>query len=302
MASYVFLGHGAFDRQSGVGPPEVLVPSKTTLRFFSDSGQVLDIPATDEGTTDYNEVVNLWQHFQEDRAPIPPRWVTYNFALSPETSDEERELALSLDWGATVVSPPVGSEKLYLCTGTADSCPTPALNVQQRNHEAGREGAAAVPDKRWYHDCDGILDLYAGHDLFWIACTRIRLLPSDMPVLMTAHAPGPGLDDGSDWYPVDDTELTEIRQHNKNVLAMTPDGNGVALVVGGGLVLIGYDHAYGPASYVRRQDDTEEGFLLVDHSNRIIVVQGIGWQQQAASVALTDLFEYELIFADMVTT
>jgi hypothetical protein len=138
MGTYVFLGHGGFDPASDVGPPEVLVPPGTTLRFFSDAGQALVLPA-DDGNTDYTKVVDVWAHFQEDQAPIPERWVTYNYRLSPEDTQEERDLALSLDWGATVITLPEGADKFYLCTGDEDTCPTPALNVQQQDFEKSGE-------------------------------------------------------------------------------------------------------------------------------------------------------------------
>ena len=89
MAQIVFLGHGGFDPDSGTYPGEVLIPPDTTLRFFSDAGQALVLPATG-GNSDYNKVVNVWEHFHEDEQPIPARWVTYNYGLSPEDTEEER--------------------------------------------------------------------------------------------------------------------------------------------------------------------------------------------------------------------
>jgi hypothetical protein len=106
------------------------------LRFISDAGQTLYLPQKD-GNTDYTRVVDVWEHFHEDDAPIPERWVTYNFRLSPEDSEEERELALSLDWGAEVVSLPAGSLPMYLCQGTADTCPTGEYVARQDDMEEG---------------------------------------------------------------------------------------------------------------------------------------------------------------------
>lgn len=210
MGKVVFLGHGGFDPTSGSDVAVILVPPNTSLKFFSDAGQALLLPSPDGGS-DYNKVVKVWDHFKEAEKPVGPKGVTYNFRLSPETNKEERDLALSLDWDAEVVSLPKGSDKFYLCTGTAGSCPTPKLNVAADRHaELVAKGdaavkafqtwvdgvgsfpaeiadfesrladvepdhfqyvAAGVPDERWNHHCDGILGEYAADELFWVACT-----------------------------------------------------------------------------------------------------------------------------------
>jgi hypothetical protein len=99
MSRIVFLGHGSFNPTSGSDTAVVLVPPGTSLKFFSDGGQGLALPATEAGKSDYKEVVKVWDHFKEAEAPIAEGGVTYNFRLEPETSQEERDLALSLDWG-----------------------------------------------------------------------------------------------------------------------------------------------------------------------------------------------------------
>ncbi len=211
MGRVVFLGHGGFDPTSGSDVAVVLVPPGTSLKFFSDAGQALTLPTDDGGGSDYTKVVKVWDHFKEAEAPIAEKGVTYNFRLSPETKEEERELALSLDWGAEVITLPQGSDKFYLCTGTVATCPTPKLNVAaDRHNELVAKGdpavqafkkwldgagsfpaeiaefesrladipaeyfqyvADGVPDERWNHHCEGILGKHAGNELNWVACT-----------------------------------------------------------------------------------------------------------------------------------
>src|SRR5258708_7861501 len=167
MGKVVFLGHGAFDTDSSAYPGvgEILVPPTTTIKFYSDAGHTLRIPAVRDESgkliSDYKKIVgtiNGWESFQEDQGSLSVGQVTYNFRLSPETHGEERDLAESLDWGgAEVVSLPQGSDKYYLCQGTPETCPTPALLVD-KNH------GVEVPEERWKHHCKGIfgVDEYAG--------------------------------------------------------------------------------------------------------------------------------------------
>ncbi len=281
MGSFVFLGHGGFNPASGTYPGEVLVPTRTTLRFFSDAGQALVLPAA-AGASDYNKVVNVWEHFHEDEAPIPERWVTYNYGLYPEDTEEERQLALSLNWGASVVTLPAGSAPQFLCQGTADSCPTPALNVQQRTFEETGEGEA-VPDDRWNHTCDGILGQYAGNDLVWIACTSFMVRTPELPPTMTADYSGPGASDVSNWVP-DDAAWDEINRLNQQNVKATEDGGRVAVVAGGLLVLIGDGHSRRAGDYVNRQGDKEEGILQVEKGGTLsrgsIEVTGITRKQE----------------------
>ena len=46
MTTYVILGHGGFNPEAEQYPPEILVPRDTTMKFWSDAGQVLMLPAT----------------------------------------------------------------------------------------------------------------------------------------------------------------------------------------------------------------------------------------------------------------
>jgi hypothetical protein len=155
MGRVVFLGHGGFDPTTGSDVAVILVPPGTSLKFFSDAGQALALPSGDVGS-DYNKVVKVWDHFKEAEAPIAEKGVTYNFRLSPEDSQEERDLALSLDWGAQVVTLPQGSDKFYLCTGTAATCPTPKLNVAAGRHdELVAKGDPAVQAFRKWMDGGG---------------------------------------------------------------------------------------------------------------------------------------------------
>ncbi len=290
MATYVFLGHGDLKPQFATFPPELLVPPGTSLRFFSDAGQTLYLPQKD-GNTDYTRVVNVWEHFHEEEAPIPERWVTYNFRLSPEDTDEERQLAMSLDWGAEVVSLPAGSMPLYLCQGTADTCPTPMLNVQQAKHERGEGGP--VPDSRWEHDCEGILGQYAGHELIWMACTAFSFATPELPSLVTAGYSGPGVLDAAKWEP-DENAWRRVQVLNLSRLGAIEEGGSVAIVAGGDLVLIGAEHSRQAGEYVARQDDMEEGMLTIGTDE--IEVSGISAKQDYVKAAIEQLSEKSINF------
>jgi hypothetical protein len=304
MGTIIVLGHGYFDPAGGGYPPEVLIPPDTSLRFFSDAGQPLVLPAyrndAGEVISDYNKVVNVWEHFKEDESPIPPRWVTYNFRLSPEDSDEDRELAGKLPWGADVVTLPEGADKFYLCTGTPDTCPTPALNVQQQDYEQRGVGSP-VPDDRWHHHCKGILATHAGNDLIWCACTSIRLdaeTRAELPLTMTSGSAGPGMDVAG-WYPTD-ADWSSIIERNRQNVKDTPDGEVVPVSAGGVLVLIGRDHAVRPVEYVRRQGDLEEGQITVNKGGfadkGTLEISGISAKQSEVQMTIEQFSDKEIVF------
>ncbi len=305
MATIVFLGHGGFDPAGGKYPPEVLVPPGTTLRFFSDAGQPLVLPAykadTGEVISDYNKVVNVWDHFKEDESPIPARWVTYNYRLSPEDTDEERDLANKLEWGAQIVTLPEGSDKFYLCTGTPETCPTPALNVQQRAYDNDGTGSP-VPAERWEHDCTGILGTHAGNDLIWCACTSIRLdddTRRELPLTMTSGSAGPGYD-VSDWYPTDADWAAIVALNQQNVKD-TDDGDVVPISAGGVLVLIGRGHMTKAVEYVTRQADLEEGQITVTKggtfSKGSLEITGISAKQSEVQMTIEEFSDKEVVFS-----
>ena len=147
MAKYAILGHGGFDPTSGSYAPEVLVPPDTTLRFFSDAGQALVLP-TAKG--DYTKVASTWSQLKDQGSPIQAKGVTYNYTLYPDTTDAHRESAKAADWdGASVVF--VNSGQAYLCTGTAETCPTPKLNVAASRHDEllARGDTAVTALQKW---------------------------------------------------------------------------------------------------------------------------------------------------------
>lgn len=297
MASIVFLGHGGFDQNSGSYPGEVLVPPGTTLRYFSDAGQPLVLPAV-SGESDYNTVVNVWEHFHEDESPIPERWVTYNYGLWPEDTEAERTLALSLDWGATVETLPAGSSPWFLCQGDETTCPTPALNVQQREYEQTGEGDP-VEDDRWNHHCDGILGTHAGNDLVWIACTSFMRATPELPPTMTAGYSGPGASDVSDWVPDDEAWQVILDKNRDNIKAVDDDAD-IAVVAGGVLVLIGGGHSRRAGDYVARQADVEEGNINVEKGGTFskgkLTVTGISAKQDAVRQTIEQFSDKKVVF------
>ncbi len=283
MARYVILGHGSFDPDTSY-LPEVLVPTGTSLQFFSDAGQRLTLP-----NADYTEVAKVWDQVRKEGSPIPERWVTYNFTLYPDTTAGHRESAKAQQWDADVVF--IESGKAYLCTGTEDTCPTPALNVEAQKGE--------VEADRWNHHCKGILGQLAGNELFWIACTSIEMEGQELPVLETASVRGPGLDEDLAWKP-DGKALAAIAEKNGTNVKRTDDGDSIAVVAGGEVVLIGSGHPRRPADYLRARDDREEGLLWINKGGRFsrgsIEVEGISAHQDLVEEAVKAFSEKKVMF------
>jgi hypothetical protein len=158
---YVILGHGSIDVSDGdlaapyqPGMGIVAIPPGTTLQCYSDAGQIL---VTSEG------LVNLWSQLTAPWPPMNSDNVTYNLSLGVFEALESLEEVIR--WGSLDTN---GHELLVagvsdllrdndlMCTGEVGQCPTdPRLKLQ--------------------HKCDGILKRFAGHDLFWIACTSFAL-------------------------------------------------------------------------------------------------------------------------------
>jgi hypothetical protein len=146
MTKYVIIGHGGYNPASHSFAPEVLVPPDTKLAFFADAGQSLILPYQNYT----NVAAELWDQLKEVGEPIGPKGVTYNYQLTPDTTEEHRNSALAADWGGATPCF-VSSGQTYLCTGTADTCPTPKLNVAFARHDelVGKGDAAAKAFKTW---------------------------------------------------------------------------------------------------------------------------------------------------------
>jgi hypothetical protein len=290
MATYIFLGHGGFDQKGTAGyPPEVLIPTDTTLKFYSDAGQALSLPATDDGKTDYSSVVPAWKQLKDQGPGLTATMQTYNFSLVPETHDEERDAIAKADWnGATPITLPAGEQ--YLCQGTPDTCPTPALLTNPTEEDLSNP-------ERWKHKCTGILGQYGGNnnELHWAACTSFQIKRHDLPVLDTASVTGPGDDTTGE-----DPDFDEIRTLNAKNVKETAGGGSLAIVAGGQVVLIGARHGVVSADYVRRQNDKEEGLLTVTKagafSKGAIEVKGISAKQAVVKAEIGEFSEKSVKF------
>lgn len=255
MTTYVIVGHGGFDQRSGPYPPVVLVPPDTTLKFFSEAGQALVVPAIGGDTAYEDKVAPAWQQLRDRTEAVPDQGVVYNLSLVPDDTAEEHEAAESADWdGAQVIHLDTG--EVWLCEGTPETCPTPELNVLEQTE--------TIPDDRWKHHCTGILGQYGGNgnELHWVACTSFVIDRHDLPPLLTADEAGPGLTVEKDWIP-DDDDFAEIVEKNRQNIKEVADGGEAGVAVGGLLVIIGAGHSFETAGYVRRQSDLEEGILTV---------------------------------------
>ncbi len=255
MTTYVIVGHGGFDQRSGPYPPVVLVPPNTTLKFFSEAGQALTVPAVKGDTAYEAHVAPAWQQLKERTEAVPEQGVVYNLSLGPDDTAEEHEAAEKADWnGAQVFH--LESGEIWLCKGTAETCPTPELNVRKQTE--------TIPDDRWQHHCDGILGQFGGkgNELHWVACTSFVIDRHDLPPLLTASEAGPGLTIAPDWIP-NDNDFAEIVEKNRQNIKEVDDGGEAGVAVGGLLVIIGAGHEPETAAYVKRQSDLEEGILTV---------------------------------------
>ena len=135
MSRLVILGHGGFT----TGSFETLVPPATTLRFFSDAGSNLNLPAKQVGTEvvfDYARVADVLADFKETEAPLAAGKVVYNMLLDPVDAEEQRiaqELHDAGKWGGDLMLVPTG-DRWQLCHGDEMTCPTPKLNVAKARH------------------------------------------------------------------------------------------------------------------------------------------------------------------------
>jgi hypothetical protein len=145
MTKYVILGHGNFDASSTEHLPEVLVPPGTKLQFFADTGQIF---SQDVGYAAM--AAKIWDELEVFGRPLGPGGVTNNYTLTPDYTDQDRESARRVDWGGAIPYF-IESGRINLCTGTADNCPTPKLNVAVSRHdELRRKGPQAVAAyKKW---------------------------------------------------------------------------------------------------------------------------------------------------------
>ncbi len=267
MTTYVVLGHGSFNQEGSQYPPEVLVPPDTTLKFYAEAGSSLYLPAKRRGgelDSDYAKVAPAWKQIKENGAgkegetALGTQKVTYNYTLFPDDNEEEREAAKAADWGgAQLVMIETGRK--WLCMGSADSCPTPALLTSSDEKVLNPE--------TWKHHCAGILGDpslggYAGNEIHWVACSSFSIARPDLPSLVTADTTGPGWDIPSDWTPAKN-DVEKAQKLNQDNVKDTENKGQVALAAGGALVLIGEGHDHKAAAYVRKQADLEEGIMTV---------------------------------------
>ncbi len=299
MAIYVFLGHGGFDQTGTPGyPTEVLIPPDTSLKFYADAGQTLLLPGPDANDADsgYERVAPVFDQVKDQGSPLTATMPTYNYCLYPDDSAEYRRSAQRADWrGATPVFLPSGER--YLCQGTPQTCPTPAL--------IGGTEAEVTNPQRWKHNCTGILGEYGakGNELHWLACASFKYAERHLPVAEMGAVPGPGAYTKvtDDWVPDDDV-IAAIVERNEDNVKQTKDKNDVAIAVGGVLVLIGKGHRPNPIEYVKRQNDFEEGVITVTKAGAFskgsLAVKGIsGSKRKLVEDALGEFSDKKVTFA-----
>lgn len=150
---YVILGHGGFSPADGAKMEVCALSAGTTLQYYADTGQSLVV--TKQLLDDFSKMSQPWP-------PINDTGVTYNLGLEPLTDGQRQSLVdPNNDWGGhtlLLVGSNLGA-KPQLCTGNETTCPKDPRMIT---------GAVAGPRE---HTCDGILGVYKGQELHWIACT-----------------------------------------------------------------------------------------------------------------------------------
>jgi hypothetical protein len=170
----IFAGHGGLDVEAaGAGVEICAIPQGTTMQFYSDSGQALRIRT--------ETFADLWTQLTAPWPALDATKVTYNLTLQRHESWVELCQAGTIDAadfnGHQLYVPGFNApDEVRLCTGTAyqlgdqgevisGTCPTDPRQI-------------AVG---WTHTCGGLLEQYAGQELFWIACTSVLFADEGSP-------------------------------------------------------------------------------------------------------------------------
>lgn len=286
----VIVGHGGFDP----GDKMILVPSDTTVTFYSDAGTNLGMPFKPTGDYDggwvegvncdfdYDKIKDIIESGYRSQNVVLDGGVVENFSLSPLGAGSA-EIARRIDWWGEEAVVPEAGDDLRLCTDP-DNCPRPELRALMQKYldTDGQEGRLVEEDE-YEHKCKGLLATYAGYDIHWVSCTGFT---GDMSSLQDAI---PGQDNtlyeaaGIAWSP-DDTALDLAVSTNQSNVKDLDDKASVDIEVGGVLVLVGAGHAEEALQYVRRQGDYESGTLTVKRSlfgAGSMVIEGISAGKQS---------------------
>lgn len=289
MATKVVVGHGGFHS----GGKMILVPSNTSVTFYSDAGTNLGMPYKPTGDYnggwvegvncdfDYDKVKELIETGYKSQNVVLNGGVVENFSLQPLGAGSAT-VAKNIDWWGEKAVVPESGEELYLCTDP-DNCPRPELREQmQKFLDSGGAEGRLVEESEYDHHCKGLLATYAGYDILWISCTGFT---GDMSSLQGAV---PSQDNTmyqaaqTAWSP-DDAALDKVVGKNQSTVKGMDDGSSVDIQVGGVLVLVGGGHEDDPVAYVKRQGDYEKGTLTVKRSvfgAGNVVIKGISAAKQ----------------------
>jgi hypothetical protein len=167
MARKIVVGHGGFDTTSEM----LLVPPDTTITFLADAGSNLALPSVSilppgqapgdgvwvEGVHsrfDYAKVANLLDKYLEAEKPRKAYDVVPNMSIEPlgaESVRVARELDEAGKWGGEVVWT---TGVARLCDGNDRTCPSPMLNVADRNHPrlSSMDSEKVEEFKKWVED------------------------------------------------------------------------------------------------------------------------------------------------------
>ncbi|MFF4369347.1 hypothetical protein [Streptomyces sp. NPDC001594] len=165
--SYVFVGIGGIEADGWAtshGNERVALPPGTSIAFYADDGDGVLYCSGGHDVVD-----QLWGPlaFADAEGAVP------NLALHGDPAIGEAWISGGTESEDHVlIRPGVGPvpDVLRLCTGAVGECPTTQAEV----------------DAGMTHECQGVLALFAGTDLYWMACTAF--IETERPA------------EGSAWY------------------------------------------------------------------------------------------------------
>lgn len=165
---------------------------------------------------------------------------------------------------------------------------------------------SGVPEKAYYHECGGILDIAQGKEVYWIACSGFEVsqaeldsigLSAGLPSEMTAPTDGPGA--RNDWVP-DDNALAAVTKKNGENVKATADGDSVGIAAGGLLAVIGDGHDQRVLYYIGRQGDLEEGEITVTKGGAFskggLTVKGISGKRDLVKTLIAEFSDKKVTF------
>ena len=272
MAKKVIVGHGGFSP----GGKMVLVPSETSVTFYSDAGTDLSLPVKPTGPIgsgwvegvncdfEYEKIKDIIDNGYKSQNVVLNGGVVENFLLQPLGAGSAAT-AKKIDWWGEKAVVPESGEELRLCTDP-DNCPRPELRdlMQKFLDSDGKEGRFVEEDE-YEHHCKGLLATYAGYDIHWVSCTGFTGDKSALGGAVPDQDGKMAEAIHTAWSP-DDAAFAQVVEKNQAAVKGLADKESIDIAVGGVLLLVAADHDEKVMQYVQRQKDYETGKATVKRS------------------------------------